>query len=61
VEHTTPTDAGEQPAQSPTEPRLRDLVVREPASYHPDRRIDWVHDPDLEQLQGQAGAGPSST
>lgn len=31
---------------SAAERRLQRLVVPAPAAYHPNRRIDWVHDPD---------------
>lgn len=38
--------------QSVTERQLRRLVVPAPAAYDPSRRIDVVHEPDLEVLWG---------
>ena len=38
--------------QSITERQLRRLVVPAPAAYDPSRRIDVVHEPDLEVLWG---------
>lgn len=45
-----PLDAAAQP--SATERQLRRLVVPEPAAYAPDKRLDVIHDPDLELLWG---------
>ncbi|WP_183097382.1 hypothetical protein [Nocardioides pelophilus] len=38
--------------QSVTERQLRRLVVPAPAAYDPSRRIDVIHEPDLEVLWG---------
>jgi len=38
--------------QSATERLLRRMVVPAPAAYDPNRRIDVIHDPDLEVLWG---------
>lgn len=38
--------------QSATERRLRRVVVPAPAAYNPIRRIDVVHNPDLDLLWG---------
>lgn len=38
--------------QSPTERQLRRLIVPAPAAYAPGRRIDVIHDPDLDLLWG---------
>lgn len=43
-----PLDAAAQP--SATERQLRRLVVPEPAAYAPGKRLDVIHDPDLELL-----------
>jgi hypothetical protein len=41
------------PAQhSATERQLRRLVVPEPAAYAPDKRLDVIHEPDLDLLWG---------
>lgn len=40
------------PHQSVTERQLQRLVVPAPAAYDPSRRIDVVHEPDLEVLWG---------
>ena len=41
------------PAQpSATERQLRRLMVPEPAAYAPDKRLDVIHEPDLELLWG---------
>lgn len=45
-----PLDAAVQP--SATERQLRRLVVPEPAAYAPGKRLDVIHDPDLELLCG---------
>ena len=45
-----PLGAAAQP--SATERQLRRLVVPEPAAYAPDKRLDVIHDPDLELLWG---------
>ena len=37
---------------STTERQLRRLVVREPAAYAPDKRLDVIHEPDLDLLWG---------
>jgi hypothetical protein len=37
---------------SATERRLGRLVVPAPDRYNPSKRIDWIHDPDLELLGG---------
>lgn len=34
--------------QSATERQLRSLVVPEPAAYAPDKRLDVIHEPDLD-------------
>lgn len=36
--------------QSATERQLRRRVVREPAAYAPDKRLDVIHEPDLDLL-----------
>ncbi|MFC7501538.1 hypothetical protein ACOACQ_03390 [Nocardioides sp. CPCC 206347] len=38
--------------QSVTERQLRRLVVPAPAAYDPSRRIDVIHEPDLDLLWG---------
>lgn len=38
--------------QSATERQLRRLVVPEPAAYAPDKRLDVIHEPDLDLLWG---------
>ena len=40
------------PTQSVTERQLRRLVVPAPAAYDPSRRIDVIHEPDLDLLWG---------
>ena len=37
---------------SATERQLRRLIVPAPTAYAPGRRIDVIHDPDLDLLQG---------
>jgi hypothetical protein len=37
---------------STTERQLRRLVVPEPAAYAPDKRLDVIHEPDLDLLWG---------
>lgn len=37
---------------SPTERQWRRLIVPAPAAYDPLRRIDVIHDPDLDLLWG---------
>ncbi|WP_207007946.1 hypothetical protein [Nocardioides aromaticivorans] len=37
---------------STTERQLRRLVVPEPAAYAADRRLDVIHEPDLDLLWG---------
>lgn len=37
---------------SATERQLRRLVVPEPTAYAPDKRLDVIHDPDLDLLWG---------
>jgi hypothetical protein len=37
---------------SATERQLRRLVVPEPAAYEPSKRLDVIHEPDLELLWG---------
>ena len=37
---------------SATERQLRRLVVPEPAAYAPDKRLDVIHEPDLDLLWG---------
>lgn len=46
------TDPIYQLQPSTTERQLRRLVVPEPAAYDPDKRLDVIHDPDLELLWG---------
>jgi hypothetical protein len=46
---TAPID---QAQSSATERQLRRLMVPEPAAYAPDKRLDIIHDPDLELLWG---------
>lgn len=38
--------------QSATERQLRRLVVPEPAAYDPKRRLDVIHEPDLDLQWG---------
>lgn len=38
--------------QSVTERQLRRLVVPAPAAYDPSKRIDVIHEPDLDLLWG---------
>ena len=38
--------------QSVTERQLRRLVMPAPAAYDPSRRIDVIHEPDLDLLWG---------
>lgn len=45
-----PLDAAAQP--SATERQLRRLMVPEPAAYAPDKRLDVIHEPDLDLLWG---------
>lgn len=40
------------PRQSVTERQLRRLVVPAPAAYDPSKRIDVIHEPDLDLLWG---------
>jgi len=40
------------PQQSVTERQLRRLVVPAPAAYDPRKRIDVIHEPDLDLLWG---------
>ncbi len=40
------------PHQSVTERHLRRLVVPAPAAYDPSKRIDVIHEPDLDLLCG---------
>ena len=40
------------PHQSVTERQLRRMVVRAPAAYDPSKRIDVIHEPDLDLLRG---------
>jgi len=40
------------PPQSVTERQLRRLVVPAPAAYDPSKRIDVIHEPDLDLLSG---------
>ena len=40
------------PHQSVTERQLRRLVVPAPAAYDPSKRIDVIHEPDLDLLWG---------
>ena len=42
----TPTE------HSATERQLRRLVVPEPAAYDPSKRLDVIHEPDLDLLWG---------
>jgi len=50
---TNPIDPLDDAAQpSATERQLRRLVVPGPAAYVPDKRLDVIHDPDLELLWG---------
>jgi hypothetical protein len=52
-DETGPIDALDAAAQpSATERQLRRLVVPGPAAYAPDKRLDVIHDPDLELLWG---------
>ena len=46
------TDPIAHPQPSATERQLRRLVVPKPAAYAPDKRLDVIHDPDLELLWG---------
>lgn len=47
------TPAVGEPAQfSATERQLRRMVVPEPAAYAPDKRLDAIHEPDLDLLWG---------
>jgi len=39
---------------SPTERRIRRLVVPEPSGFAQSERIDFVHDPGTEPLRGPA-------
>lgn len=42
------------PQQSVTERHLRRLVVPEPAAYDPSKRLDVIHEPDLDLVwEGQ--------
>jgi hypothetical protein len=44
---------GDTPMQeSATERQLRRLVVPEPAAYAPDKRLDVIHETDLDLLWG---------
>ena len=51
-----PSDLGDRWAAaaqpSATERQLRRLVVPEPADFAPDKRLDVIHDPDLDLLWG---------
>ena len=40
--------------QSVTERQLRRLVVPAPAAYDPSKRIDVIHEPDLDLLWGDS-------
>jgi hypothetical protein len=40
------------PQQSATERQLRRLVVPEPAAYDASKRLDIIHEPDLDLLWG---------
>jgi hypothetical protein len=40
------------PTQSVNERQLRRLVVPAPAAYDPSKRIDVIHEPDLDLLWG---------
>ena len=40
------------PQQSVTERQLQRLVVLAPAAYDPSKRIDVIHEPDLDLLWG---------
>jgi hypothetical protein len=40
------------PTQSVTERQLRRLVVPAPAAYYPTKRLDVIHEPDLDHLSG---------
>lgn len=44
----------QQPAAQPSaiERQLRRLVVPEPAAYAPNKRLDVMHEPDLDLLWG---------
>lgn len=46
------TDPIAQAQPSATERQLRRLVVPEPAAYAQDKRLDVIHEPDLELLWG---------
>jgi len=41
-----------EPQQSVTERQLRRIVVPAPAAYEPSRRIDVIHELDLDLLRG---------
>ncbi|GGD10692.1 hypothetical protein [Nocardioides daphniae] len=46
------TDPIDQAQPSAIERQLRRLVGPEPAAYAPDKRLDVIHEPDLELLWG---------
>lgn len=46
------TDPIDDAQASATERHLRRLVVPEPAAYAPDKRLDVIHEPDLDLLWG---------
>lgn len=46
------TDPIDEAQPSVTERQLRRLVVPEPAAYASDKRLDVIHEPDLDLLWG---------
>jgi hypothetical protein len=46
------TDPIDDAQPSATERQLRRLVVPVPAAYAPDKRLDVIHEPDLDLLWG---------
>lgn len=48
------SSVSEQTDPSPTERRIRRLVVPEPSGFAQSERIDFIHDPDTELLWGPA-------
>ena len=46
------TDPIDDAQTSATERQLRRLLVPEPAAYAPDKRLDVIHEPDLDLLCG---------
>ena len=46
------TDPIDDAQPSPSGRQLRRLVVPEPEAYAPDKRLDVIHEPDLDLLWG---------